>query len=647
MMKQCKKTDARSVIYKCQILVRILLVFLPQTGFIHPDEIFQSIEVLAGKILDVQHSPPWEFNVTTPIRSMTIPYFTVGLGYVFLRDCNFLSKWLFNRALLTPYMLLVLPRLLVCIFSFVIDHCLYKLCYNNNEKFYSRLIILNSSYVIIVYGTRTFSNTVELILFSLLLYFVCESLTFSNILLRRKEYVNFRYDRSKSVSDKAKFHKLRLYLVSDSYRNCFVISTITVFGFFNRPTFLAYAVIPIFFWLYRGIGSKSVAPLTFYSRILVFILFSIPSIIINVLFDSFYYGYLTWGEVGVLDVSINNFVFTPLNFVRYNSKLDNLAKHGLHPRFLHVLVNVPLLFNVVGMFALWAIGKYLYLCCLRKLSQLPSVRSIKCLMNLSFVVPLGILSIFPHQEPRFLIPLIVPLVYLHAMSIFPEPDRTLVEAPKVPSVVQTKKKAPNTIFLKIWLFINLLFVILFGFLHQGGVIQATNYLSQRLDTTLSSTEYHIVTSHMYSIPESFFLQPFNRELYLKGKVSSTVEKKVFLYEEGSKDIHLIIKKLKLLVNISNNNSKESKIYLLISGSLEDKLDFESRKTNLKLHLIERFYPHLSFEAFPDFSMYCLDVTKNFYDYRCLPLSLEQYTKWLVSLFSLNLYRVEVKGLYQR
>lgn len=29
--------------------LRILLVFVPQTGYIHPDEFFQSTEVFAGK----------------------------------------------------------------------------------------------------------------------------------------------------------------------------------------------------------------------------------------------------------------------------------------------------------------------------------------------------------------------------------------------------------------------------------------------------------------------------------------------------------------------------------------------------------------------------------------------------------------------
>lgn len=36
-------------IYALLVAVRILLVFLPQTGYIHPDEFFQTVEVMAGK----------------------------------------------------------------------------------------------------------------------------------------------------------------------------------------------------------------------------------------------------------------------------------------------------------------------------------------------------------------------------------------------------------------------------------------------------------------------------------------------------------------------------------------------------------------------------------------------------------------------
>lgn len=43
--------------------------------------------------------------------------------------------------------------------------------------------------------------------------------------------------------------------------------------------------------------------------------------------------------------TLNDPVVTPFNFLTYNFASQNLAEHGLHPRWLHVFVNVPMLFG--------------------------------------------------------------------------------------------------------------------------------------------------------------------------------------------------------------------------------------------------------------------------------------------------------------
>lgn len=303
---------------------------------------------------------PWEFNATAPIRSVAIFYFSIGLLYRLANVFEHFLKAYSTFSIITPYFLVVGPRLLMCTLSFFVDITLYKICINNNEKYKNKLVILASSFVMIVYGTRTFSNTVELVLFALLQYYVCESLIFSNTLIKKKEYLNYRYKTSRTLVEKVKFYKLKLFLTSDSLRNCFQVSTITVLGVFNRPTFIAFALFPLFFWLYRGIGNKLIAPMNYHLRILALIVCSIPSILFNVLIDSFYYGYVTWGEIGVLHISINNFVFTPFNFIKYNINTSNLAKHGLHPRFLHVLVNMPLLYNILTILAYYGFCQSTY-----------------------------------------------------------------------------------------------------------------------------------------------------------------------------------------------------------------------------------------------------------------------------------------------
>lgn len=149
-------------------------------------------------------------------------------------------------------------------------------------------------------------------------------------------------------------------LPSHSLNDCLIIASITVAGIFNRPTFIAFAACPIFFWLQRGLGSLVVNFIDFHIRIITFVICTIPALFLFILADSFYFGYLTMGEIGRLDVGINNFVVTPLNFVKYNTVVSNLKEHGLHPRCLHFLVNVPLLFNIYGVIGLGLILKMFY-----------------------------------------------------------------------------------------------------------------------------------------------------------------------------------------------------------------------------------------------------------------------------------------------
>lgn len=49
-------------------------------------------------------------------------------------------------------------------------------------------------------------------------------------------------------------------------------------------------------------------------------------------------------------------LITPINLLRYNLSSDNLLEHGLHPRYLHLLVNLPMLFGA-GMVAIFSATK--------------------------------------------------------------------------------------------------------------------------------------------------------------------------------------------------------------------------------------------------------------------------------------------------
>lgn len=199
-----------------------------------------------------------------------------------------------------------------------------------------------------------------MIFFSVLLYLVAECMSKSDKVIYHDEFLREKYVKASSPVEKVKVFKLQMLLPGHSLNKVILISTLVVVGIFNRPTFVGFAFPPIFFWLQRGLGSKVIGFKDFHFRIFCLIVCGIPSVFLLVLVDSAYYGYLTMADVESMSITWDNWVVTPLNFLRYNSNTKNLMKHGLHPRWLHLVVNVPLLFNVLGSFALATLFTYSY-----------------------------------------------------------------------------------------------------------------------------------------------------------------------------------------------------------------------------------------------------------------------------------------------
>lgn len=129
------------------------------------------------------------------------------------------------------------------------------------------------------------------------------------------------------------------------------------------------------------------------------------------------------------------FELTPLNFLRYNLLPANLAEHGLHPRWLHLVVNLPMIATPgLLLYVLWAEWDYT-----NPRNEEPSDRREKAKNGPMETMQKGelcrfyayaiytdprpvlhwvrwssttLLSIQPHQEPRFLIPLVTPMIAL-------------------------------------------------------------------------------------------------------------------------------------------------------------------------------------------------------------------------------------------
>ncbi|KAI9496535.1 Alg9-like mannosyltransferase family-domain-containing protein [Zychaea mexicana] len=139
-------------------------------------------------------------------------------------------------------------------------------------------------------------------------------------------------------------------------------------------------------------------------------------------------------------------VLTPLNNILYNAKVENLKDHGLHPRYLHLLVNFPLLYGPLSTSALVSL--------LWRPRTSPLLYYV--LVSVIILAMTG-LSIMPHQEARFLTPMMVPLVLVYTWN----------------------RVKINRVFWFLWLASNVATTFIFGVLHQGGLVPAMIFLQQQ------------------------------------------------------------------------------------------------------------------------------------------------------------------------
>ncbi|CAH0405172.1 unnamed protein product [Chilo suppressalis] len=624
--------------YWVLIGLRFALTLVPQQGYIHPDEFFQNIEVIAGDVLTVDVARTWEFNPKFPIRNIFIPKMILGPPLHFIQLTNPYVKQYFNIDLKTPYYLLVIPRLFICFLSLINDFCLYRICTLYGQNFRNRLKLFASSYVVFVYCCRSFSNTFEMMFFSLLLLLVAECMLKSDKVIYHNEFLREKYEQAKSAVERVKLFKLSTHLPEHSLNRVLFLSTLVVIGIFNRPTFVGFAFPPVFFWLYRGLGSKVVGFKDFHYRIFVLIVCGIPPVLMLILFDSVYYGYLTMADIESLKLSWDNWVVTPLNFLRYNSDMRNLTQHGLHPRWLHLAVNIPLLFNVLGLLAVFTVTGYIYRFTRGQYSKLPRIQSITGLMMFSLITPIALLSMFPHQEARFIIPVLVPLVYLFGNHLHVNES----DGPY-------RSKLKNLLRYS-WYTLNILLTIFFGFVHQGGIYPFTDNLHREIKATYG-VHTHVITTHSYSIP-TFLLQLESTTKVWKDKRTGhkyRLAPSTFLYKYGSMPMDDLFMKIDEVLTeaemMLHKYKKQYRFYVASPCSLERQI-LDTAKNYYYIELMEDFlyYPHFCTEALPSFpshrDQFCLE--KNFNrnnESLSLDLNFYQRISCFFRKFCFRVYRV--------
>ncbi|ELK17608.1 GPI mannosyltransferase 4 [Pteropus alecto] len=427
-------------------LLRLVWCLLPQTGYVHPDEFFQSPEVMAEDILGIAAARPWEFHPSSSCRTVVFPLLTSGAAFWLLR---LWEEWGPQPGPVSGYVLLVGPRLLLTALSFGLDAAVYYLAPLWRAERWNALVLLSGSYVTLVFYTRTFSNAIEGLLFAWLLALVSPHVAWS--------------PTAKKPAPGPWWHGS-------------LLGGIVAAGFFNRPTFLAFALVPVFLWSICGATNPGFKSLT--KDALGLLPGATLTAAVFVAVDSWYFSSPSRSTILVL---------TPANFLYYNLDPQNLASHGTHLRLTHLAVNGFLLFGTLHAQALQAAWQQLQ-ACLQAFARMGFRRVLDAWSLLSsprphllllYFTPLALLSAFSHQEARFLIPLLVPLVLLCSPQTQPIPCKSTV------------------------VLFNALGALFFGCLHQGGLVPGLEHLERVVHAPVLPnvpTHYTLLFTHTYMPP---------------------------------------------------------------------------------------------------------------------------------------------------
>ena len=286
-----------------------------------------------------------------------------------------------------------------------------------------------------------------------------------------------------------------------------ILAILLVLGIFTRITFIGFAfpmAAQVLRWTFFPFdkSAEQNKPFTWFTNfrtLLVPGVTAILAITTTIAIDTFYFH-----------PNRSFLVVTPLNFLIYNLSPDNLAEHGLHSRWLHLLVNLPEMaspqvvwIGVVAASRHWTVssGKKDDVNRIVDRSTLVVVLFQQLFLTAflailyTFIVAMALLSIQPHQEPRFLTALISLSVIFIANSGYLLRSGKLFWVCVMPHAWITYLILAQTS----WIIYNALLSLFFGVLHQGGVVPSLFLIrSQIIAADVSQT--HIVYWKTYMPP---------------------------------------------------------------------------------------------------------------------------------------------------
>lgn len=548
-------------------LLRIFICFLPlnYSSYFHEEEFLPSSELLANRYFKSKiETDKLEFDFDRPTKSIFVPSILINVAFKFLPDQKAPSA----------YSLLVAPRIAYTLVSFVIDYSLYKLCqyYSSRGFWYFPIsFIYQTSFITLCLFTKTLSNVPEAAILSLLLVIVCRAIK------PRFRIVFVTPNRKRPASERVK--------VTTQLASSILVGFLVTLGTFNRPTFLAFALVPLVYWTLESFKRNSINPiLTLHRAIVPAALAAFLTTILISGYDTIFYRDIkTFMDMlddlfkfrlrKFRDVSNKNWIVTPYNFFTTSWQASRNTQYQIvtqsaGPPYYHFLVNFPLAFNLL------AVLFYRKLCHfmstragLRKLTF--SSHRIYSLMLITIIVSLILFSFIPNQELRLLLPLIIPLTYLFGFKIY-----------------------SSNKLLPLWLLANLALAYAFTTLHEAAINKAIHHLNPILRSHASQkenrTNYHLLAVKTSHLPTYLWNLPANdSRFHFDMDDNSEIEDKKCIYH----------KMRPVLDHVEQNLDVDHVVYFIIpnlhSNLLENYYSHYLMNQTEPISLVKSFEPHVS------------------------------------------------------
>ncbi|KAK3833128.1 MAG: Alg9-like mannosyltransferase family-domain-containing protein [Linnemannia elongata] len=347
---------------------RLFIAFSP--GYIHPDEFFQSAEITAGNVFGFKNDIPWEYQPELPCRSIIIPAITTGIPYLFLK------RWVGTNPdhFVNSRTLFLTQRLAFVLVSLIIDWSIVNMARQIRRSPSIALLLVASSYVTLAYHTHPFSNTVETLILAL------SAVVLGKIIQQHETSTTLpstTLSKSTTASHPSSASASSVLPSTGPYQPrpspihlTFLLGVLFAVGTFTRITFavfgfpfgvmLLYLNAKASFWK----GRSTLRGLVAFIQACMPLAIGLGSMSAAAIFiDSIYFGKLVISRQphGSPMTLVEIFSTSPLswpslsvqgsptltmwNNLQYNLDKDNLALHGLHPRFFHLLLNFPVLFG--------------------------------------------------------------------------------------------------------------------------------------------------------------------------------------------------------------------------------------------------------------------------------------------------------------